>query len=221
MRAALGYVTVLTLAFNSHGQSSEKKAPPSQPTAQDMALRQELLAMKNEDQRAREALLKVLGGKGIALEKTSSDPEVVKAIQTLAEVDKKCRTRMKVIVEKHGWPGKTKVAPDGASAAWLLVQHADADLAFQKECLKLMEAAPRGEVEGQHIAYLTDRILVAEKKKQRFGTQLDAHFKPLPLEDQDQVDQRRAEVGLPPLAEYLKQAEEAYRKMSDKPADKK
>jgi hypothetical protein len=60
---------------------------------------------------------------------------------------------------------------------------------------------------------LTDRVLLAEGKKQVYGTQftlVNGKCKPRPLEDEANVDQRRKEVGLRPLAEYFKEAERFY-----------
>ena len=84
---------------------------------------------------------------------------------------------------------------------------------FQKKCLTLMEAAPKGDVGGADVAYLTDRVLAGEKKPQRYGTQLGPGFKPLSIEDEKNVDKRCAAVGLGPLAEYLKETTEAYEKI--------
>ena len=51
------------------------------------------------------------------------------------------------IVKEHGWPGISLVGEDGSRAAWLVVQHMDGDLDFQRSCLALMqEAWDRGEV---------------------------------------------------------------------------
>lgn len=53
-------------------------------------------------------------------------------------------------------------------------------------------------------SYLTGRVLVGEEKKQRYGTQLQPHNgepTPLPLENSENVDQRRAAMGLSSLAE--------------------
>lgn len=61
---------------------------------------------------------------------------------------------------------------------------------------------------------MTDRLLVADKKPQRFGTQLDGNFKPLPIEDAANVDQRRADLGLSSMAEYVKMARQAYAELS-------
>ncbi|MCP4246955.1 MAG: hypothetical protein GY778_07885, partial [bacterium] len=60
------------------------------------------------------------------------------------------------------------------------------------------------------LAYLTDRVLVQEGKPQRYGTQFfakDGVFKLNPIEDEAYVDARRKEVGLGPLAEYVKQVQ--------------
>jgi hypothetical protein len=217
------------LTSSAHAQEA-KKREDNQPAVKQPSLRKELLAMMKEDQKVRTAVVKELTEKGASMldNKPITDPAVLKVVQEtsrkMATVDKKNRTRLKAILAKYGWPGKTLVGKDGAHAAWLLVQHADLDLAFQKKCLKLMKAAPRGEVEPQDVAYLTDRVLVGEKKKQKYGTQFEAHkgvLKPRPIEDVANVDKRRAEVGLPPLAEYLKTARANYEKLEGKQPKKK
>jgi hypothetical protein len=150
---------------------------------------------------------------------TGRSPRVQYAYSAMA--DGANRTRLKAIVQEFGWPGKSLVGADGANAAWLLIQHADADREFQKDCLRLMEAAPAGEVEGKHIAYLTDRVLVGAGKPQKYGTQLGADFKPLPIADEGNVDDRRAKLGLPSLAEYIKTAKAEYEKATHSAAEKK
>jgi hypothetical protein len=55
--------------------------------------------------------------------------------------------------------------------------------------------------------------LLAEGKKQLYGTQfvpVDGRLQPRPLEDEANVDRRRVAVGLPPLAEYIREAEKYY-----------
>lgn len=42
---------------------------------------------------------------------------------------------MKKIVKKHGWPGISLVGKKASVGAWLLAQHADRDLRFQKNVL--------------------------------------------------------------------------------------
>lgn len=111
------------------------------------------------------------------------------------------------VIAEHGWPGRSVVGDDGSVAVFLLVQHADADPAFQRECLGLLTTAVgQGEASRPHLALLTDRVLVAEGQPQEYGTQLEARgglWAPIRMRDPDAVDARRAGMSLPPLAEYV------------------
>ena len=180
----------------------------------DSSLRLELLALAQKDQEIRHERTKY----GTTESAKSLSKSQQKAHRLLTEkmmrIDAANTKRLTQIVEKHGWPTFALVGKDGAAAAWLLVQHADASPKFQRRCLDLMSKLPPEQVSQSNVAYLTDRVLLAEGKKQVYGTQMmeegDA-YKPRPLEDAEGVDKRRAAVGLPPLAEYLKEVEEFYR----------
>lgn len=125
-------------------------------------------------------------------------------------VDRSNTARLKTIVARCGWPTREKFGKQAADDAWLLAQHADHDLAFQKQALQLIEAAAaaRGEGVDRAFAYLDDRVAVAEKRPQRYGTQLySPSGKPCayefrPLDDRGQVEARRAGLKLPSLDEY-------------------
>lgn len=121
--------------------------------------------------------------------------------------------KLKEIVVRNGWPSVSFVGKEGSKNAWLLVQHADEDVSFQKKCLKLMQAEFKKNPENiapMHIAFLMDRIRVNEKKPQKFGTQFytnkKGEFTYWPIRDIRNVDKRRAEYGIEKLAEYIKDA---------------
>jgi len=187
MQLTLALLLLSTLTGDAHAQF-----------ARDPALRQELLKRAEKDQKVRA---------DVPADLAKITSAIVKRVQS---VDKANTAWLKRVVQKYGWPGKSLVSGDGAHSAWLLVQHADLDPDFQKRCLKLMEKAVQaGEASGQEYAYLTDRVRTKEGKPQVYGTQLkfvDGKYVPLPIEDEAKVDKRRAAVGLPPLAEYLKAA---------------
>ena len=121
-------------------------------------------------------------------------------------IDIKHTERMKDIVQLIGWPTVSKVGEDVSVMAWLLVQHADHDVEFQKKCLELMKAQLEGEVSKRNIAYLEDRVRVNENRSQLYGTQFRGDTKeaygPKPIEDPEHVDELRKEMGMEPLAEY-------------------
>ncbi|MFD8594370.1 DUF4135 domain-containing protein [Kitasatospora sp. NPDC059646] len=111
------------------------------------------------------------------------------------------------VVAEHGWPGHALVGAEAAAAASALLQHHTGDLAFRRECLTLIEAAAaRGDMRPQDAAYLADSLRRAEGRPQLYGTKFeraaDGRLRPCPIEDADRVDERRAAVGLGPLADY-------------------
>ncbi len=165
------------------------------------AVRDEILRMANEDQEARRSVIEKADEPGW---------------QRVEQIDGKNTSRLKTIVAQYGWPGRSLVGEDGAHAAWLLVQHAAQDLMFQKDCLeKMKQSFKGGEVSARDLAYLVDRVAVAENKKQLYGTQFIFigrcdDMKPQPIEDEQHVDERRKSVGLTTLAEYGKQIRRTY-----------
>jgi hypothetical protein len=78
----------------------------------------------------------------------------------------------------------------------------------------MQKAFNTGEARGQDLALLTDRVRLYEGKPQLYGTQVknvNGKFIFAPIEDEPNVDKRRALYGLPPLSEYLETLNEFYR----------
>ena len=127
------------------------------------------------------------------------------------------------IIARWGWPGASLVGESGANSAWLILQHAIGNPELQRRCLPLVQAAAdAGEVPLRHAAFLEDRIRCFEGKPQRFGTQLDwdenGLLSPMPLEDAEGGDRRRADVGLEPLETRVNEARaEACREGAEPP----
>jgi hypothetical protein len=113
--------------------------------------------------------------------------------------------RLRTIIATHGWPTEPLVGVDGAKAAHRIAQHSINHPEFMRECRRLLdEASARAEAPRWQFAYIDDRIRVFEGLKQRYGTQWRGGLhglEPYPIEDPDHVDERRAELGLPSLAE--------------------
>ncbi len=133
----------------------------------------------------------------------------------IEEVHRANAAQLRKVIEDHGWPAEALVGPEGAEAAWLVLQHAISEPGFMRYCRTLIDAASQvGQIPRWQFAYLDDRIRVFEGKPQRFGTQFD--LKPdgpeiSELEDPMQVDVWRREVGLGPVSEVLSRAEDLPR----------
>lgn len=155
------------------------------------ALRDELVAMRDADLRRREELAR----EGSLFEGYHPRME---------EVHRENAARLQQIVARHGWPGRALVGEDGAEAAWLVVQHAIGEPNFQRAMLPvLQQAVERGEVPAWQPAYLEDRICMYEGRPQLYGTQFvpgdDGLPTPWTVADPEQVNQRRAALGLDTL----------------------
>lgn len=108
------------------------------------------------------------------------------------------------IIREHGWPGESLVGTRASTAAWTIIEHAN--LGVQRLYAgEMIRAADDRELSWALLATTIDRMLIREGKRQRYGTQFalrEGKWLPEPVEDAEHVDERRAAVGLRPLAEY-------------------
>ncbi len=218
MRLRLTLVMVAML-FGASSSVAQEVGDEKEPE-----LRAELMRLVKDDQKIRGEFNKFRREHGLfgidnksLNEKLDKDSALKKEFQDLAlqmqQFDDGRLVRMKEIIAKYGWPGRSLVGTEAATAAYLIVSHAVRDVAFQRSALEAMKQLPPCEVENTQLASLTDRVLLAEGKKQLYGTMIfvkpDGTFAPNPIEDEANVDKRRAELGLQPLAEYIRRANKA------------
>ncbi|MCO4780707.1 MAG: hypothetical protein KC646_00175 [Candidatus Cloacimonetes bacterium] len=132
------------------------------------------------------------------------------------KVDQQHITTLKAIIKKIGWPTIDKVGAQASHFAWLLVQHADFDLDLQKTVLQYLKTLKPDQFNPNEIAYLTDKILIQEGKKQIYGTQFkvdkDKNIVPEPISDYKELDKRRATLGLENFKSYLSKLYSIYGK---------
>jgi hypothetical protein len=191
--------------------SSTRGAMPDL-TSTTSAVATEILAMAAADLEVRDALVhrgELFGG---------YHPE-------MAAVHRANAARLGVLVEAHGWPAPPRFAPAVADAAWLIVQHAIGEPEFQRTMLQRLQAeVAAGRLPAARTALLEDRIRALEGRPQRYGSQVDwdehGELNPWPpLEAPDSVEERRREVGLPPLAEELRRLRAQARIEGNRPPE--
>lgn len=167
----------------------------------DKPLQNKLLAIFDEDQKYRMQI-------GEVGQKYGFESKEAKTLwKTIEEKDSANLLQVKAILDQHGWVGEDKVGPQANSTLFLVIQHAD--LPTQQKYLPMMREAVKGKkAEPSALALLEDRVALGEKRHQTYGSQIgeDSTGKAyvLPLVDPDNVDKRRAEVGLGALADYVK-----------------
>ena len=165
---------------------------PTQP-----ALRAQLLAMEQRDQQLRIVLADAGGDSSAAL------------LDQLRAMDTAHVARLRHWLAEGQLPTGQAVGADGMAALWLLVQHADADLSLQQALLGHYGQLPGlGGMAPSRYAMLVDRVLQAQGKPQRYGSQFSrdaatGHLAMAPVEDLSGLDALRAQVGLMPIADYV------------------
>lgn len=108
------------------------------------------------------------------------------------------------VLKKYGWLGREVVGFIGNYAIALIMQHSD--LASQEKHLPAArEAFKAGNIDPYDYALLEDKIALRQGKKQLYGSVIfsrDNKHYVAPIEDVENLDKRRAELGLKPMRSY-------------------
>lgn len=117
-------------------------------------------------------------------------------------------SKIDILFEQDGRVGADKVGGQANQTLFLVIQHSDLKTQ-QKYLLMMREAVKIGNVNESALALLEDRVALGEGKKQIYGSRIGYDNETnktfvLLLEDPDNIDKRRAEVGLGLLADYVK-----------------
>src|SRR5262245_30015311 len=174
-------------------------AAPERPSPRVLAeARRELEERGRADQAVREGF-----GVGGQLDTTQ--------LRKMMQIDSSNTAWLKAYVARWGFPTSAQVGQEAVDAAFYVVQHAVQDTAFMRAMLPAIEEAhSRGDLKGESVAMLVDRVQVHQGQPQTYGTQIslhDGHWVLDPIADSAHVDERRRRMGLPPLAVYLRMAD--------------
>ncbi|WP_263380524.1 DUF6624 domain-containing protein [Granulicella paludicola] len=160
----------------------------------DPQLRDELLKMRDEDQKAR------------GIDPAAKSKGHVEIASNLADIDAALTKELQLIVKGRGWPTISMVGIDASNAAMLIMTHTR-DHAWQVSLLPMLtNLADEKKIDGSALALVVDKELVFEGKLQRYGTQFkqleDGSIAMYSVEDPGGLDRERAEVMLPPIDVY-------------------
>jgi hypothetical protein len=143
----------------------------------------------------------------IAKEYGRESKELKAFVSIMEDQDSINLIKVEKILNEHGWLGADIVGDQGNYTLFLVIQHAD--LETQEKYLPMMrEAVQKGNAKAQDFAFLVDRVALRKGERQIYGTQIGPdpetyEWVVRPLIDPDNVDKRRAEVGLGTLQDYI------------------
>ncbi|MCG2431865.1 DUF6624 domain-containing protein [Aequorivita xiaoshiensis] len=133
--------------------------------------------------------------------------EMIAHWKKISERDSINLIKIKKILDERGWLGPDVIGNQGNITLFLVIQHSDQ--AVQEKYLPMMrEAVTKGNARPSNLALLEDRVALGQGKRQIYGSQIGRNpetgeYFVSPLIDPENVDKRRAEVGLGPIEGYI------------------
>jgi hypothetical protein len=117
------------------------------------------------------------------------------------------RVKVKGILGQYGWLSIDEIGERANLAIFLVIQHSDS--LTQVTYLPVMRQAVKdGKAKASDLALLEDRVLCIQGKPQLYGSQVrvlrTGKYTLFPIQDERNVNKRRAEVGLEPLEVYAR-----------------
>ena len=128
--------------------------------------------------------------------------------QLKKELNKQNLVQIEKIIAEQGYPKRSEVGDHASGVAFTIIQHSN--LETQKKYLPVLtDLAKKDEIFKEDWALLMDRVLVSEGKKQVYGSQVRENPETgkgelYPVEDEKNLNKRRAEIDLMPIEDYLK-----------------
>ncbi len=200
---------LLLVSLSCFGQSAIVDWPRSDTTKQEKYLSKTeadslttvLLRILETDQYDRNQMAEVSTRFG------GDSPQIKALFKHMKQTDSLNFIEVDQILTRYGWLSSSRIGPDANRTLFMVIQHAD--LPAQEKYLPMMtEAVKQGDLKASSFALLQDRLALYKGQKQIYGSQLawnmkTKHYYVMAIENPDQVDQRRASVGLVPIAVYL------------------
>ena len=134
--------------------------------------------------------------------------EFITLLLQIEETDSLILREVEKILDEHGWLGADVIGEQGNKTLFLVIQHSD--LETQLKYLPMMrEAVQLGNAQKIEFALFEDRLALRQGKRQIYGSQIHKNYDTgeiyvWPLIEPEKVNERRAEVGLGPIEDYVK-----------------
>lgn len=200
MKKLVLIIAGLLIVNLSFGQTTNK-------ISLDKSIMAQLDTIHQEDQTYRLQLAEILAK---SVREDSDNIKIITLSEIINEKDSINLLKIERILNEYGWLGADVVGEDGNKTLFLVIQHSD--LETQLRYLPMMrEAVKLGNANGKDFALLEDKIAVKQGKRQIYGSQIFKNYDTgesyvYPLIEPEKVNERRAEVGLEPIEDYVKKA---------------
>ncbi len=198
MRLILIFTLLLAMAC-----SNRKKPNKTQASIQNT---EDLIAVLDTIWRAEQEPITL---RDSLIEKYGVESKEVQGQQEIYERNHAINERkVKVILDKYGWPGKDIIGEQGNWTICNVIQHSDNEIRI-KYLPMMRQAVKEKKLHPRFLVRSEDRIATERGDLQIYGGQMKYYpetksFNVWPVYDPVNIDKRRAEIGLEPISEFLK-----------------
>jgi hypothetical protein len=190
-----------------HGTPADAGASPLLTLESRRDLVAQLGAMAATDQWIRQHQIQ-------AVENGADEDELSEIMSLWEQIDSENERELRAILDTHSWCDLSTLGRTAIGFIWTIIQHSR-DPEFQRVQLDEMEPLLRRQlIHPSQYALLLDRITFRLDGHQVYGTQLTCsggELVPVPILDPETVDDRRAELMMPPLRDYIQVTAETNR----------
>lgn len=194
-------VSIITLLLTiACSNKNENEAPTSKQTPTELITFLDTIWRTEQGSiTLRDSLMKIYGAES-------------KEVQTQQEIYEKNHIvnerKVKTILDKYGWPTKEMIGEQGNWTICNVIQHSDNEIRI-KYLPMMRKAVQDKKLEPRFLVRAEDRIATEKGGLQIYGGQMKFYpetksFNVWPVYDPVNIDKRRAEIGLEPIAEFLK-----------------
>lgn len=143
-----------------------------------------------------------------------SQGDAIQLMQRLRVMSIESAEELRRCIDTHGWPDPRHHSDEVVSAILYLAQHAEGEDGVQRGAIELAQAALDADaISVEAFAQVVDQLYLGLRGKQEYGTQFHMENNNLllrPVRDQDTVDARRSDLGLPTMQTQREQTEAQF-----------
>jgi hypothetical protein len=199
MKIILFFALSLFIACSNSSVSQEAQTSTPPPPENLVAMLDTILRTEQEPIRLRDSFLNIYGDES---KEFMAQQEIYEQNHAINE------KKISAILDNSGWPAKEIIGERGNRTICNVIQHAENDIRI-KYLPMMKQAVLDKQLNPQLLVRAEDRIATERGDLQIYGGQMKFYpetktFNVWPVLDPVNIDQRRAAIGLDPIADHLK-----------------
>ncbi len=194
------FILLLLISISCANKNQSKKSIKSSKSTENLiAVLDTIWQTEQTPIRLRDSLMRIYGSE------SKEYKEQQKIYEKNHVINEK---RITSILDNNGWPTKEKAGENGNWTICNVIQHSENEIRI-KYLPMMRRAVSEKKLEPRFLVRAEDRIATERGDLQIYGGQMKYYpetksFNIWPVFDPINIDKRRADIGLEPIAEFLK-----------------